>query len=163
MAQQVTSHTIQEPNVDFELDVMIYFNSGKCVLHTRETMEEAGKKGMVKERSFVGNLLDVGNSATSVQPSPKSTQPRYHVRSSSGSLPKTLSAGGLKANLSSSRLRYSGITVTQHPAECTVFLIPGLDIKVHYNSKNVSMETPQANNSASNSFGSTPNTSRQGN
>lgn len=160
--QQQSSHAIQEPNVDLELDVMIYFNSGKCVLHTRDTTsEEAGKKGMVKERSFIGNLLDVGNTA-SVQPSPKSNQPRYHVRSSSGSLPKTLSTGGLKANVSSSRLRYPGIAVAQHPAECTVFLIPGLDIKVHYNSKNVSTDTPQVNNSAAASFGPSPNPSRQG-
>lgn len=29
-----------EPNIDFELDVKVFFNSGKCVLHTKDFTKE---------------------------------------------------------------------------------------------------------------------------
>lgn len=30
----------QEPNIDFELDVKVLINSGKCVLHTKDIAKE---------------------------------------------------------------------------------------------------------------------------
>jgi len=30
----------QEPNIDFELDVKVLINSGKCVLHTKDPVKE---------------------------------------------------------------------------------------------------------------------------
>lgn len=30
----------QEPNVDLELDVKVFINSGKCVLHTKDHVRE---------------------------------------------------------------------------------------------------------------------------
>lgn len=30
----------QEPNIDFELDVKVLINSGKCVLHTKDPKED---------------------------------------------------------------------------------------------------------------------------
>lgn len=30
----------QEPNIDFELDVKVFINSGKCVLHTKDSVKE---------------------------------------------------------------------------------------------------------------------------
>lgn len=30
----------QEPNIDFELDVKVFINSGKCVLHTKDQTRE---------------------------------------------------------------------------------------------------------------------------
>lgn len=33
-----------EPNVDFELDVKVHINSGKCVLHTREPSRDDDAK-----------------------------------------------------------------------------------------------------------------------
>lgn len=30
----------QEPNIDFELDVKVLINSGKCVLHTKDPTRE---------------------------------------------------------------------------------------------------------------------------
>lgn len=30
----------QEPNIDFELDVKVFINSGKCVLHTKDQARE---------------------------------------------------------------------------------------------------------------------------
>lgn len=32
----VTPQKAQEPNIDFELDVTVLINSGKCVLHTKD-------------------------------------------------------------------------------------------------------------------------------
>lgn len=30
----------QEPNIDLELDVKVFINSGKCVLHTRDAVRD---------------------------------------------------------------------------------------------------------------------------
>lgn len=166
--QRHTGHiysNVQEPNVDFELEVMVYFNSGKCVFHTREdkkdddisasatpqsrkatlvptitTSNSTAISGMVKEKSFAG-FLDVNTTCTAVAstsiPSPKNIHPRYQVRSLSGSIQKTNTLSSMLKNTSHSRLRPSTHTTTSHATECTMFLIPGLDVKVHYNSKNI--------------------------
>lgn len=44
----------QEPNVDLELDVKVFINSGKCVLHTKDiqtVQEDAKLTRMKKDRS----------------------------------------------------------------------------------------------------------------
>lgn len=33
-----------EPNIDFELDVKVHINSGKCVLHTKDLMRDEEMK-----------------------------------------------------------------------------------------------------------------------
>ena len=48
----------QEPNVDFEFQINILINSGKCVLHT---VKEEEKRRMKKDRSFSGNIFDSPN------------------------------------------------------------------------------------------------------
>lgn len=35
-----TSQKPQEPNIDFELDVKVFINSGKCVLHTKDSAKD---------------------------------------------------------------------------------------------------------------------------
>lgn len=35
------SHKALEPNVDLELDVKVFINSGKCVLHTKPKDEDS--------------------------------------------------------------------------------------------------------------------------
>lgn len=35
-----TPQKTQEPNIDFELDVKVLINSGKCVLHTKDPGKE---------------------------------------------------------------------------------------------------------------------------
>lgn len=43
------STTAPEPNIDFELDVKVFIDSGKCVLHPKDTKEEdATKKWVVQ-------------------------------------------------------------------------------------------------------------------
>lgn len=34
----------QEPNIDLELDVKVFINSGKCVLHTKDPVREEEMK-----------------------------------------------------------------------------------------------------------------------
>ncbi|XP_039764683.1 transmembrane protein KIAA1109 homolog isoform X1 [Pararge aegeria] len=80
-----------EPNIDFELDVKVHINSGKCVLHTKEPGKE--------------EELKIGSSKSRVG------------RSASGGLGETRRA----------RL--------PPPPDLTVFQVPGLQLKVHYESK----------------------------
>lgn len=34
----------QEPNIDLELDVKVFINSGKCALHTKDPLREEEAK-----------------------------------------------------------------------------------------------------------------------
>ena len=152
---------MQEPNIDFELEVMVYFDSGKCVFHTRDKDTDSSEqtKKITKERSFNG-LLDPNVVSATSNPvhSPKFLHPRYQNRSLSGTnmghhKSNTLTVG-LKNNISTSRLRQTAHQTSTHSTDTTVFLIPGLDVKVHYNSKNVLIDAEA--NSASASLGRTP-------
>ncbi|XP_069356448.1 bridge-like lipid transfer protein family member 1 [Maniola hyperantus] len=86
-----------EPNIDFELDVKVHINSGKCVLHTKEPGKE--------------EELKIGSSKSRVG------------RSASGGLGDTRRA----------RL--------PPPPDLTVFQVPGLQLKVHYESKTLPEES----------------------
>lgn len=39
-SQSTLAQKPQEPNIDLELDVKVFINSGKCVLHTKDTLRE---------------------------------------------------------------------------------------------------------------------------
>uniref|UniRef100_A0A8D9BQV3 Uncharacterized protein KIAA1109 n=1 Tax=Cacopsylla melanoneura TaxID=428564 RepID=A0A8D9BQV3_9HEMI len=103
----------QEPNIDFELDVKVFINRGKCVLHTKDNTRDDDPKLMSKirkEKSWVGGVSDPGS-------------PNMSRRSTRDSRP-----------MSSSKMnRHS----TTHLQELTIFHIPGLDVKVHYESRTV--------------------------
>ncbi|XP_043271443.1 transmembrane protein KIAA1109 isoform X4 [Venturia canescens] len=114
----------QEPNIDFELDVKVFMNSGKCVLHTKDPGREDELKlmsRMKKERSCSGGTFEF-------QPSSPSSS-RKHLSSKEKS-----------SSTSASRLRY-----LQHSTvplvDLTIFHIPGLDVKVHYESKTLPEES----------------------
>lgn len=40
LSQSTVSQKPQEPNIDLELDVKVFINSGKCVLHTKDQIRE---------------------------------------------------------------------------------------------------------------------------
>ena len=129
-----------EPNIDFELDVKIFFNSGKCVLHTKDNTikeDDVPVKKMQKERSLSGGPHDSLLSPNHINKS-----------RSSNRLAKTSSSGGLKPNISSNRLKHP-THLSGQIADFTVFLIPGLDIKLHYNSKNSSEDSTQTGDKTS--------------
>ncbi|XP_076753670.1 transmembrane protein KIAA1109 homolog tweek isoform X3 [Xylocopa sonorina] len=120
----ITPQKTQEPNIDFELDVKVLINSGKCVLHTKDPGKEDEIKimsKMKKERSCSGGTFEF-------QPSSPSSS-RKHLSSKEKS-----------STTSTSRLRY-----LQHAnvplVDLTIFHIPGLDVKVHYESKTLPEES----------------------
>ncbi|GAB0095271.1 Protein KIAA1109 [Sergentomyia squamirostris] len=121
------SHPIkqQEPNVDFELDIKVLVNSGKCVLYTKEPDERmtstilTGAKHHKRERS-------TGTDWGSPVPS--------------------------RRNKDKTRLRYNANHTLL--TELTIFHIPGLDVKLHYQSKTIPDDSsPRL--STTESFGST--------
>ncbi|XP_057320080.1 bridge-like lipid transfer protein family member 1 isoform X4 [Microplitis mediator] len=121
----------QEPNIDFELDVKVLINSGKCVLHTKDPAREDELKllsRMKKERSCSGGNFDF-------QPSSPSSSKKH------------LSSKEKSSTASNSRLRYM-----QHASvplvDLTIFHIPGLDVKVHYESKTLPEESISPRTSA---------------
>ncbi|XP_051162533.1 transmembrane protein KIAA1109 homolog isoform X5 [Leptopilina boulardi] len=112
----------QEPNIDFELDVKVLINSGKCVLHTKDPKEDELKllTRMKKERSCSGGTFEF-------QPSSPSSSRKH------------LSSKDKSATTSSARLRF-----VHHASvplvDLTIFHIPGLDVKIHYESKTLPEE-----------------------
>lgn len=47
-SSQLPPQKPHEPNIDFELDVKVLINSGKCVLHTKEVNGEDKASGMIR-------------------------------------------------------------------------------------------------------------------
>ncbi|CAH1991192.1 unnamed protein product [Acanthoscelides obtectus] len=104
----------QEPNIDLELDVKVFINSGKCVLHTKDSVREEEKiSRMRKDRSCSAGLLEFPSSSSS----PDAVRRNKEKFTSQGS---------------SSKLRS-----TPHSSllDVTIFHIPGLDVKLQYQSK----------------------------
>ncbi|KAF6208729.1 hypothetical protein GE061_014468, partial [Apolygus lucorum] len=109
-----------EPNIDFELDVKVLINRGKCVLHTKDLTREDELKmmsRMKKERSCSGGMFEFPPSSPGLS---RKTHSRHHS-STPGNRLRQLQAPLL--------------------GDVTVFHIPGLDVKVHYESK-TAPETP---------------------
>lgn len=103
----------QEPNIDFELDIKVLVNSGKCVLHTKDLNDEklnvttgTNTKQHKRERS-------IGTDFGSPIPS--------------------------RRNKDKSRLRYNAMNAVL--VDLTIFHIPGLDVKLHYDSKTIPDES----------------------
>ncbi|XP_069959318.1 bridge-like lipid transfer protein family member 1 isoform X14 [Cherax quadricarinatus] len=106
-----------DPSIDLELDVRVCISSGMCNLYTKCVSREEEKR-MKKERSFSGGISE--------------------TPSSPGSLRKKNEA---RTNISTGKLRAPPPPSLSVSAD-TVFYIPGLDVKVHYESHNIHEETP---------------------
>nr|XP_018906485.1 PREDICTED: uncharacterized protein KIAA1109 isoform X3 [Bemisia tabaci] len=116
----------QEPNIDFELDVKVLINSGKCALYTKDRAREDELKlisKMKKERSCSGGMFEF--------PPGSPNMSRRSNKENSRS-----------ANTSSSRLRTHLSAAPVNLLDVTIFHIPGLDVKVHYESKMITDESP---------------------
>lgn len=108
------SHTkAQEPNVDLELDVKVFINSGKCVLHTKAKGDDddISQRRKRSERSGSGydSLLHISSPIMS-------RKGRHNV--SSTRIKSPFAVGG----------------ATGSQMDVTIFHIPGLDVKIHYDS-----------------------------
>ncbi|XP_064107532.1 bridge-like lipid transfer protein family member 1 isoform X2 [Macrobrachium nipponense] len=106
-----------DPSIDLELDVRVCISSGMCNLYTRCISRDEEKR-MKKERSFSGGISDTPGSPGSVR---KKNEGR--------------------PNISTGKLRAPPPPSLSVAAD-TVFYIPGLDVKVHYESHNIHEETP---------------------
>ncbi|XP_071552185.1 bridge-like lipid transfer protein family member 1 isoform X2 [Panulirus ornatus] len=124
-----------DPSIDLELDVRVCISSGMCNLYTKCVSREEEKR-MKKERSFSGGISETPSSPGSVR---KKNEGR--------------------PNLSTSKLRAPPPPSLSVSAD-TVFYIPGLDVKVHYESRNIHEETPVG--SGSGVFGTGPNMQPEG-
>lgn len=102
----------QEPNIDFELDVKVLVNSGKCVLHTKPINDEK---------------LNVSTTTNN---------PKHHKRERSIGTDWG-SPIASRRNKEKNRLRYNNAQ-NAVLVDLTIFHIPGLDVKLHYESKIVS-------------------------
>lgn len=118
------SKNSSEPSVDLELDFKVFVNSGKCVLHTRDTRNDEMMRRMKKDRSFSSTVLDT--TANPHQPSPAPVRKPGRP--------------DLRHNASTSRLRVLTNNTAQMAVDLTIFHIPGLDVKVYYESKTVHEE-----------------------
>lgn len=111
----------------------MFINSGKCVLHTRDHSQRAGDelaRRMKKDRSFSSTVLDSASKEQHQQSSPLPSRKPGHNR------------GGdhhayMRQNASNSRLRLLAANAAQAAVDLTIFHIPGLDVKVYYESKTV--------------------------
>lgn len=107
----------QEPSIDFELDIKVLVNSGKCVLHTKDVIDEK---------------MSANSSTNNV---------RTHKREKSIGTEWGGSPIASRRSKEKNRLKYNpppGALV-----DLTRFLIPGLDVKLFYQSKTTEEVSPR--------------------
>uniref|UniRef100_A0A672J8A9 Si:ch211-233a24.2 n=1 Tax=Salarias fasciatus TaxID=181472 RepID=A0A672J8A9_SALFA len=110
-----------ERNIDFELDVRVEIDSGKCVLHP--TTQQPEHEDISFKRS-----LDQES-----PPKKKKLQPTYTSTT----------------HLLAGKKCPSSLQTKSNDMETTVFYIPGVDVKLHYNSKTLKTESPNASRGSS--------------
>ncbi|XP_030626570.1 bridge-like lipid transfer protein family member 1 [Chanos chanos] len=117
-----------ERNIDFELDVRVEIDSGKCVLHP--STQPAEHEDLALRRSCERSSRSLDQESP-----PKRRKLQATFTSSSHLL-------GTKRVPSSLQSKSSDI-------ETTVFYIPGVDVKLHYNSKTLKTDSPNASRGSS--------------
>ncbi|KAJ8916684.1 hypothetical protein NQ315_000329 [Exocentrus adspersus] len=130
-SQSTLNQKPQEPNIDLELDVKVFINSGKCVLHTKDPVrdEEIKLNRMRKDRSCSAGLLEFPSSS-----SPDAIRKNKEK---------------LTSQSSSSKLRN---TPHGNLIDLTIFHIPGMDVKLQYQSKVITDESTSDRTEASPDF-----------
>lgn len=121
-APPVVSLSNTEPKIDFELDVKIFFNSGKCVLHTKDQVKP-------ESNNYADVDVHVANSPT------LSTGNNHYLPVKN---PIVKSRSGNKLSRLHNNRSYPSIGLNP---DFTVFLIPGLDIQLAYSSKSVFIQS----------------------
>ena len=129
-SNQINQPKAHEPNIDFELDVKVIVNSGKCVLHTKESSEE--KMSYTKNNKTHRRERSVGTDFGSPLPNRRGKdKSKFKYNTSGGAL-----------------------------MDLTIFHVPGLDVKLHYQSKTLPEEfSPKV--STLDPFGLPMNTARR--
>ncbi|XP_034051051.1 transmembrane protein KIAA1109 homolog [Thalassophryne amazonica] len=117
-----------ERNIDFELDIRVEIDSGKCVLHP--TTQQNEHEDVSLRRSCERSLRSLDQDSP---PKKKKVQPNYNSTS----------------HLLAGKKCPSTLQTKSNDMETTVFYIPGVDVKLHYNSKTLRMESPNASRGSS--------------
>ncbi|XP_053666304.1 bridge-like lipid transfer protein family member 1 [Anopheles marshallii] len=139
----------QEPNIDFELDIKVLVNSGKCVLHTKDIHDErlsSAMPGGNNSNSNNANAAMAGNNSASMAG-------KHHKRErSTGGATDWGSPIPPRRNKDKSRLKYNTTPYTAL-VDLTIFHIPGLDVKLQYQSKTVGGDDASPRLSTTDPFG----------
>ncbi|XP_035387617.1 transmembrane protein KIAA1109 homolog isoform X5 [Electrophorus electricus] len=117
-----------ERNIDFELDVRVEIDSGKCVLHPTAQLPE-------HEDLSVRRNCDRSSRSLDQESPPKKRKLQPGFTSSS--------------NMLSNKRVPSSLQSKSSDMETTVFYIPGVDVKLHYNSKTLKTDSPNASRGSS--------------
>ncbi|CAJ1073975.1 transmembrane protein KIAA1109 homolog isoform X9 [Xyrichtys novacula] len=117
-----------ERNIDFELDVRVEIDSGKCVLHP--TTQQPEQEEITLRRSCERSLRSLDQESP---PKKKKLQPTYTSTT----------------HLLAGKKCPSSLQTKSNDMETTVFYIPGVDVKLHYNSKTLKTESPNASRGSS--------------
>ncbi|MEQ2309795.1 hypothetical protein AMECASPLE_002234, partial [Ameca splendens] len=117
-----------EKNIDFELDIRVEIDSGKCVLHPITQQSEHEEISLRRSCDHSLRSLD--------QDSPPKKKKLHPVYNSTTHL-----LAGKKCP--------STLQTKSNDLETTVFYIPGVDVKLHYNSKTLKTESPNASRGSS--------------
>ncbi|ESO10149.1 hypothetical protein HELRODRAFT_190394 [Helobdella robusta] len=129
MSKHNLQQQIVEPAVDFELDIRAEIDSGKCVLHPKE----------IKTEQLQTDYESAKRPATVWKVSPKSVDRRTRKRAKEG-----VTFTGVDILPS----QINRLTMAQN--NNTVFIIPGVDVKLHYNSRTVAASDDPLRNHSEN-------------
>ncbi|XP_053317388.1 bridge-like lipid transfer protein family member 1 [Spea bombifrons] len=122
------SSATTERNIDFELDIRVEIDSGKCVLHPTTLQQEHEDISLRRTYDRSSRSLD--------QDSP-SKKKKFQTNYASTS------------HLLAGKKVPSSLQTKASDLETTVFYIPGVDVKLHYNSKTLKTESPNASRGSS--------------
>ncbi|CAF94276.1 unnamed protein product, partial [Tetraodon nigroviridis] len=117
-----------ERNIDFELDIRVEIDSGKCVLHP--TTQQVEHEDISLRRSCERSLRSLDQESP---PKKKKLQPTYTSTT----------------HLLAGKKCPSSLQTKSNDLETTVFYIPGVDVKLHYNSKTLKTESPNTSRGSS--------------
>ncbi|CAH2300868.1 Hypothetical predicted protein [Pelobates cultripes] len=122
------SNAATERNIDFELDIRVEIDSGKCVLHPTTLQQEHDDISLRRSYDRSSRSLD--------QDSP-SKKKKFQTNYAS------------TTHLLAGKKVPSSLQTKPSDLETTVFYIPGVDVKLHYNSKTLKTESPNASRGSS--------------
>ncbi|TKC49630.1 hypothetical protein EI555_007878, partial [Monodon monoceros] len=125
-ANRSLSGTATERNIDFELDIRVEIDSGKCVLHPTTLLQEHDDISLRRSYDRSSRSLD--------QDSP-SKKKKFQTNYAS------------TTHLMTGKKVPSSLQTKPSDLETTVFYIPGVDL--HYNSKTLKTESPNASRGSS--------------
>ncbi|KAJ7406763.1 hypothetical protein WISP_131579 [Willisornis vidua] len=120
--------TTTERNIDFELDIRVEIDCGKCVLHPTMLQQEHDDISLRRSYDRSSRSLD--------QESP-SKKKKFQTNYAS------------TTHLLAGKKVPSSLQTKPSDVETTVFYIPGVDVKLHYNSKTLKTESPNTSRGSS--------------